>query len=273
MDAVTSAGRAIDLGNGLRVTIDERGDAAAAAGTGVLLLHGGAGPQTVAGLAEALSEHAYVVIPTHPGFNGTPRVPWLDSIDDLADAYLDLLAELGLESVMVIGNSVGGWVAAEMALRDIGGRVKSMVLLNATGIRPDDPTQLTDIRTLPPAAVSRLAFYNPAYRPDPAALSAEQRAGAAANQQALALYAGEDFLFAPKLRRRLHRVTVPVLVAWGEEDGVLSAGYGRVYAAAFPHGQYHGIAEAGHFPHIEQPAAVLGAIGDFVDTVVKPDGD
>ena len=59
----------------------------------------------------------------------------------------------------------------------------------------------------------------------------------------------------------------------GEEDGVLSAGYGRAYAAAFPNGHYHGIAEAGHFPHIEQPGAVLGAIGDFVDTVVKPDGD
>jgi len=272
MNAVTSAGRTIELGNGLQVSIGEWGDAAAGAGAGVLLLHGGAGPQTVAGLAAALSEHAYVVTPTHPGFNGTPRVPWLDSVADLADAYLDLLAELGLDSVMVIGNSVGGWVAAEMALRDIGGRVKSVVLLNATGIRPDDPAQVTDIRTVPPAAISRLAFYNPAFRPDPAALTVEQRAGAAANQQALALYAGEDFLFAPKLRRRLHRVTVPVLVAWGEEDGVLSAPYGRAYAATFPHGHYVGIAEAGHFPHIEQPGAVLGAIGDFVDTVVKPDG-
>jgi pimeloyl-ACP methyl ester carboxylesterase len=84
---------------------------------------------------------------------------------------------------------------------------------------------------------------------------------------------GEDFVFAPKLRQRLHRVTVPVLVAWGEEDGALSAGYGRSYAAAFPDGHYTGIAAAGHFPHIEQPGAVLSAIGDFVDTVVKPDGD
>jgi pimeloyl-ACP methyl ester carboxylesterase len=273
MNAIATASRTIDLGNGLRVSIDERGDAAEAAGAGVLVLHGGAGVQSVAGLAEALSEHAYVVTPTHPGFNGTPRVPWLDSVADLADAYLDLLAELGLEEVMVIGNSVGGWVASEMALRDIDGRVKSLVLLNATGIRPDDPAQITDIRTVPPAAIGRLAFHNPAFRPDPATMTEEQRAGAAANQQALALYAGEDFLFAPKLRRRLRRVTVPVLVAWGEEDGVLSAGYGRAYAAAFASGHYKGITEAGHFPHIEQPVAVLGAIGDFVDTVVRPDGD
>jgi pimeloyl-ACP methyl ester carboxylesterase len=273
MNAIATDSRTIDLGNGLQVTIDERGDAAQAPGVGVLLLHGGAGPRTVAGLAAALSEHAYVVTPTHPGFDGTPRVPWLDSAADLGDAYLDLLEKLGLDQVMVIGNSIGGWIASEMALRDIQGRVKSMVLLNANGIRPDNSAQVTDIRSLPPAAIGKLSFHNPALRPDPATMSEEQRAGLAANQKTLALYAGEDFMFAPKLRRRLHRVTVPVLVAWGEEDGIVGPDYGRVYAAAFPNGQFKGIAEAGHFPQIEQPGAVLAAIGDFVDTVVKPDGD
>src|ERR1700729_4242293 len=131
----TSTSRVIDLGVGLKVTISESGDAAAAGGTGVLVLHGGAGARSVAGLAAALSEHAYVVTPTHPGFDGTPRVPWLDSAADLADAYLDLLEKLGLDQVMVIGNSIGGWIASEMALRDIQGRVKSLVLLNANGIR------------------------------------------------------------------------------------------------------------------------------------------
>jgi pimeloyl-ACP methyl ester carboxylesterase len=200
-------------------------------------------------------------------------VAWLDSVADLADAYLDLLEELGLESVMVIGNSVGGWIAAEMALRDIDGRVKAMVLINASGIRPDSAAQVTDIRLIPPAAIGRLSFHNPALRPDFAAMSEEQRATMAANQQALALYAGADFLFGPKLRRRLHRVSVPVLVAWGEEDGVLTADYGRAYADAFANGHFQPIAEAGHMPQIEQPGALLAAIGDFVQNVVKPDGD
>ena len=263
--------RTIELGNALRITIDERGDANEAAGTGVLLLHGGAGARSMAGLAAALSEHAYVVTPTHPGFDGTPRAPWLDTVADLADAYLDLLEELGLREVMVIGNSFGGWVAAETVLRDIDHRIGSMVLLNATGIRPDHAGQVTDIRQLPPAAVGKLAFHNPALRPDPAALTDEQRAGAAANQQTMAQYAGDEFLFAPKLRRRLHRVTIPVLVAWGTEDGVLPADYGRTYASVFGNGEFRPIPEAGHFPHIEQPAAVLSAIGDFADNVVKPD--
>jgi pimeloyl-ACP methyl ester carboxylesterase len=173
---------------------------------------------------------------------------------------------------MVIGNSIGGWIAAEMALRDIHGRVKSMVLLNANGIRPDNAAQVTDIRGLPPQAIGRLSFHNLALRPDPAAMTEEQRAAMAANQQVLALYAGEDFMFAPKLRRRLHRVTVPVLVAWGMEDGIVSADYGRAYAAAFANGRFQAIAEAGHLPQMEQPGAVLGAIGDFADTMVKAAG-
>jgi pimeloyl-ACP methyl ester carboxylesterase len=53
-------------------------------------------------------------------------------------------------------------------------------------------------------------------------------------------------------------------------DGIVSADYGRAYAAAFANGHFKAIAEAGHFPQLEQPGAVLGAIGDFVDTAVKP---
>src|ERR1700739_1310339 len=102
-----------------------------------------------------------------------------------------------------------------MALPHIGGRVRSRVLLNANGIRPDNAAQVTDIRGMPPQAIGRLSFHNPALRPDPATMTAEQLAGLAANQQTLAVYAGAEFMFAPKLRRRLHRVTVPVLVAWG----------------------------------------------------------
>jgi pimeloyl-ACP methyl ester carboxylesterase len=262
--------RTLELGNALQITIDERGSAGEAGGAGVLLLHGGAGARSMAGLAAALSEHAYVVTPTHPGFDGTPRAPWLDTVGDLADAYLDLLEELGLRHVMVIGNSFGGWLSSEMTLRDIDRRLEAMVLLNATGIRPDHAGQVTDIRPLPPAAIGKLAFHNPALRPDPAALTEAQRAGSAANQKTMASYAGDEFLFAPKLRRRLHRVAIPVLVAWGTEDGVLMPDYGQAYADAFRNGQFHPIPDAGHFPHIEQPKAVIAAIGDFVDNVVKP---
>ncbi|HEX4833353.1 MAG TPA: alpha/beta fold hydrolase [Trebonia sp.] len=250
----------MSLGDGLQVTVDERGPAA---GRSTLLLHSGAGPATMAGLAAALADSAHVVTPTHPGFDGTPRPAWLGSVADLAEAYLDLLTELGLSDVQVIGNSVGGWVAAEMALRDVQRRVASLVLLDANGIRPDSTAQFTDIRGLPLEAIGRLSFHDPARRPDPAAMTEAQRATMLANQQALAAYAGPDFMFAPGLRRRLHRVAIPVLVAWGEADGVVTPEYGRAYAAAFPRARYTAIAEAGHFPQVERPAAVLAAIADF----------
>ena len=179
---------------------------------------------------------------------------------------------------IVIGSGVsGGWAAKELCEK--GMKVLMLERGRMVEHRKDyitegrGPWQLPYRGTLPPAEVSKLAFYNSAFRPDPAALTEEQRAGMVANQQTLAVYAGQDFMFAPKLRRRLHRVTVPVLVAWGEEDGVVSADYGRAYAAAFPNGHFTPIAEAGHFPQIEQLGAVLGAIGDFVDNVIKPDGD
>jgi len=255
----TRTSRSFDLGDGLTLAVDEQGDAG---GSGVLLLHGGAGPRSVAGLADALAEHAYVLTPTHPGFDGQPRPDWMDSVADLAEAYLDLLDTLDLRDVLVAGNSVGGWIAAEMALRDTQGRIGRLVVLNGVGIRADDP--ITDTSTLTPTEMGELAFYNPVYRLNPAVLTDEQRAGMIANQQTLAVYAGVD-MYDPKLRRRLARVTVPVLVVWGEQDGIAPVGYGRAFADSFARGSFQLIPEAGHFPHIEQPAQTLTAIGKFVN--------
>ena len=260
--------RTFDLPNGVNLAVDEYG--VNDEGQGVLILHGGAGPRTVAGLAGALSEHVYAVVPTHPGFDGTPRPDHIDSMADLAVAYLDLLDALDLTGVMVIGSSVGGWIAAEMALRDTRGRIGCLVLVNATGIAGEEGAEVVDPRTLAPGEISTLSFVNPALRPDFSTYSDEQRAAAAANQRTLAVYSGEALTHDPKLRGRLHRVTVPVLVVWGEQDGVAPLEYGRAYAGAFPNGHFEPIADAGHFPHIEQAGRTMGAIGGFVDTVMKP---
>ncbi|WP_052432955.1 alpha/beta fold hydrolase [Streptacidiphilus carbonis] len=262
--------RTVDLAGGLSLTVQEFGSNSD--GGAVLLLHGGAGPRTMAGLGNALSQHVYAIAPTHPGFDGTPRPESFDTVADLAVAYLDLLDELDLTGVMVIGNSVGGWIAAEMALRDTRNRIGALVLLNAVGIHAElKENEVRDVRVMAPAEMTRLSFHNPAFRPDFASFTDEQRAVSAANQRTLAVYAGEAFSHDPKLRGRLHRVTVPVLVVWGEQDGIALPAYGRGYAKSFPNGHYTAIAEAAHFPQIEQLGATLGAIGDFVDTVVKPD--
>jgi pimeloyl-ACP methyl ester carboxylesterase/mannose-6-phosphate isomerase-like protein (cupin superfamily) len=257
--------RTVELRNGLTITVDEYGEVDGA-GNGALVLHGGAGPRSVAGLAAALSQHSYVVVPTHPGFDATPRPDGTDSVADLASAYLDLIEELGLRTVLVLGSSVGGWIAAEMGLRDNHDRISGLVLLAATGIEPEPPLQIADPAKLGPVKTGELAFHDPRLRPDPAALSDEQKAALAANQAALAVYAGgPHFCYDPKLRGRLHRVAVPVLVFAGEQDGIAPLEYERALAASFPRVTFHPVPQAGHFPHLEQPEAVLEAIDTFLD--------
>jgi len=264
----TRKSRTVTIRTGMSITLEEFGTNTE--GTGVLVLHGGAGPRTVAAISAALSAHVYVLTPTHPGFDGTPRPDGFDTVADLAEAYLDLLDELDLTGVMVIGNSVGGWIGAEMALRDNHGRIGALVLLNAVGIAGRGEDRVVDVRTIAPAEISTLSFANAAFRPDFSSFTEEQRAAQVANQKTLAVYGGEHFTFDPKLRRRLHRISVPVLAVWGEQDGVAPLGYGREFIGAFPDGHFVSIPGAAHFPQIEQLGPTLGAIGEFVDTVVKP---
>ncbi|MEV6113908.1 alpha/beta hydrolase [Streptomyces sp. NPDC052109] len=271
VSAPTATTRTVDLPGGLAVTLVEFGRNTG--GTGVLMLHGGAGPRSMAGFAAAMAQHAYVVVPTHPGFDGTPRPESTDTVADLAIAYLDLLDALDLRGVMVAGNSVGGWIAAEMALRDNAARISCLTLLASTGIAPEPPLHLANPADLGPAKTGELAFHDPRLRPDPATLTPEQLATMAANQRTLAVYAGDPFCYDPKLRGRLHRVTVPALVIAGEQDGIAPLEYERTLAGSLPRATFQPIAQAGHFPHIEQPGAVFGAIGDFVDTQVRPDGE
>src|SRR5579859_7277568 len=103
-----------------------------------LLLRGGAGPLSMTGLAGSLAVNARAIVPTHPGFNGEPRPEGFSRISDLALAYLALIERLDLQNVVVVGNSVGGWMAAEMGL--LGSpRVSGIVLLNAVGIDTGSP--------------------------------------------------------------------------------------------------------------------------------------
>jgi pimeloyl-ACP methyl ester carboxylesterase len=244
--------------DGLTIRFDERENN----GRPMLILHGGGGPQTVAGLAAGLSK-AHVVVPTHPGFAGEPRPEWFDSIDDLAFAYLDLLERLDLREVLVIGSSMGGWIASAMALHDTARRLSGLLLINAAGIQVEG-YPVVDVSTLAPNELLALSFHNPAaFSVDPATVTPEQIEGRKANARALAVYDQGLGSADPKLRRRLSRVSIPVLVVWGESDRVILPEYGRAYAQAFPNARFELIAEAGHLPQIEQPERLLPLVRQF----------
>src|SRR6266566_4843023 len=172
--------------DGLTVRIDERGS-----GRPILVLHGGGGPQTVSGFAEALSTRAHVLVPTHPGFAGEPRPEWFNSIDDLAFAYLELLERLNLHDVLVIGSSVGGWIASTMALRDTTQLISGLVLVNGVGIQVDGHP-VPDVSTLAPDKLAALSFHNPAaLRVDPSTITPEEIAARKANTETLYVYDSE----------------------------------------------------------------------------------
>ncbi|MFZ6656456.1 alpha/beta fold hydrolase [Undibacterium sp. TJN19] len=244
------------------------------AGTGqpILLLHGGGGSATVFGMSQALSAKARVLLPTHPGFDGTPRPAHLNSVAELAKFYLQLLEVLGLRNVIVIGASLGGWTAAEMALADSGHnmrnedcqRIKGLILINAVGIEvPAAP--VADVSGLTRPEMIRLASHNPdlvlANTPAP---TPERLAVLAANAATLAVYDGGAGMMLPGLREKLVHVATPTLVLWGESDGIASVVYGKAYAAAFANSKFELITEAGHLPQIEQPAQTLTHIDNFI---------
>ena len=240
------------------ITYSDRG-----AGRTFLLLHGGAGPQSVTGFADTLAAAApgRVIVPAHPGFDGTPRPSDLADIPGLAALYTRLLEELDLAGVTVIGNSMGGWIAAEMAVAG-SARIADLILVDAVGILvPGHP--VADFFALTLAQVADLSYHDPdRFRIDPASMSTNQRAVMAGNRAALAAYAGTAMVDA-SLGGRLGRVQVPALVVWGDSDRIVDPDYGLAFAAAIPGAQFRVLAATGHVPQLESPAELLAAVLDF----------
>jgi pimeloyl-ACP methyl ester carboxylesterase len=246
------------------VTVTERGS-----GRPILLLHGGAGPFSVAGLAELLAaEPARVLAPIHPGFDGTARPAELTTIRSLAVVYAQLLRDLDLTDVCVVGNSIGGWIAAELALAESSvpdPRVSSVVLVDAVGLEVDG-APMPDYFSLTRDQVFDLAYFNPdAFRIDPATLSDERIAAMAVNNAALLAYGGTT-MADPSLLGRLPGIAMPALVVWGAADRIAPVEHGRAYAAAIPGAQFRLITAAGHLPQLEAPAELMAALRDFASS-------
>ena len=242
------------------LTVTEHGH-----GHPVLLLHGGGGPATVAPWGERLAaaRPARVLVPVHPGFGGTPRPAGLDSVRGLAGTYAALLDALDLRDVTVVGNSIGGWVAAELAV--LGSpRVSSCVLVDAVGIEvPGHP--VADFFALSPAELARRSYADPdTYGVDPAALPTAARAAMAGNRAAIEVYAGRA-MTDPTLAGRLAGVRTPTLVVWGAADRIGDPDYGRAYAAAIPGAAFRLIEGAGHLPQIETPDTLVDLVWTFAD--------
>jgi pimeloyl-ACP methyl ester carboxylesterase len=245
---------------GVEITLSERG-----AGRPVLLLHGGGGPQTVTRFADLLAAErpARVITPTHPGFAGTLRPESLISVRGLASVYTGLLAELDLSDVTVVGNSIGGWVAAEMALLDTT-RIRGFILVDAVGIEVQGHP-IVDFFTLTPREVAEYSYYDPdKFGIDPATLPPDALKAMAGNRATLTVYGGATMNDA-SLAARLANVTTPTLVIWGDCDRIATPDYGRALAKAIPGAEFKLLPKTGHMPQIETPDQLLESIWAFAD--------
>lgn len=242
------------------VTLTRRGT-----GHPVLLLHGGGGPATVTAYADRLAADrpVAVIVPTHPGFVGTARPEALSTIGQLAALYVALLSELDVTGVTVVGNSIGGWIAAEMSLLDTT-RVAGFVLVDAVGIDvPGHP--VADFFSLTFAELAQRSYHNPAkYQIDPTRLPSPALATMAGNRATLATYAGTAMVD-PSLLDRLSGSTRPTLVVFGEADRIVDPDYGRAYADAIPSAQFVLLPESGHLPQIETPDQLTEVLWPFID--------
>jgi len=233
----------------------------------MLFLHGANGFAAEHSYVPLLSARQRLIAPSHPGFGKSSLPDWIDAVDDIAYIYLELLDRLGLHQVDVIGCSLGGWLACELAAKSPE-RVRRMVLVGPVGVKtgPVDRLDIPDIFALPQSELERLLFHDPErMRMDPSRLSDEQLAISVRNRETTALLVWEPYMHNPKLPHRLHRITAPTLFVRGESDGLVSASYIDAYARMLPDARIETIAAAGHAPQMEQPEAFARSVLAFLE--------
>lgn len=249
--------------HGVQLEVVDRGQ-----GRPILLLHEEDGLTPRAPFLALLAAYGRVLAPSHPGFGHSPDSTFIDTVDDLSYLYLDLLAELNLRDVVVIGCSLGGWIAAEMAVKSTE-RIDKLVLVAPVGIKVGDreTRDIPDIFALSPAEVTRLKYHDPTRAAiDYTILSDDELTVIARNREATALYVWEPYCHNPKLRHRLHRIDIPTLLLWGASDRFVPPGYyGAAYQKAIPGAKLEMIDEAGHLPHIEQPETCVERVRAFIE--------
>jgi pimeloyl-ACP methyl ester carboxylesterase len=232
-------------------------------GSALLFLHGAGGAGRWLPFQAALARRFAVVQPSHPGHGGSPAAEWIEHISDLAFHYLDLLDDLALERVHLVGASFGGWIAAEVAVM-ASHRLRSLSLIDPVGIKVDGWIYPFLFGMELPQLVATV-FHQPeaALALAPKDQSIDTLAELFRQNAALARVAWNPHLYNPLLRRRLPRITAPTLLCWGEHDRVAPMVCAETWAKAIPGAQLVTFAHSGHVPHLEEPEAVAAAVVEF----------
>lgn len=231
-------------------------------GERLLFLHGAAGLTGWPSFFETLSQHYDVWFPEHPGFGQSEAPDSLSSIAALARYYRRFIDDMGVGPCHLVGSSLGGWLAAEVAvLGDV--PLRSLTLVGPAGLRPR-ATPPADVPAPTAEDLTRRLFFNQAIAERLLAQpSTEAQQQAQARNRATVARLGGSF-YNPQLEAALARVDVPALVLWGEQDRVVPVAQAALWAGALPRASTCIVPACGHLPHLEKPAEGAEALLGFL---------
>ncbi len=164
-------------------------------GPQILLLHGDEGPIDHFPFFDRIAEHYEIIQPVHPGFAGTQIPEHFDNPQDLIFLYLDLIDLSDLKEAILLGFSMGGWLAAEIAVMNTR-RFSKLVLVDSVGIKPGGPfdRDIADVFALSPAEQMQITWNDPSKAPDPATMTDDELQLFAADRVALGFYTWEPYM-------------------------------------------------------------------------------
>ncbi|HEY3701078.1 MAG TPA: alpha/beta fold hydrolase [Acidimicrobiales bacterium] len=243
------------------------------AGTGdpVVYLHSAMGEGAGMLFLEELAEERAVVAPVFPGFGGSEGIDSIEDMDDAVFHLLDVLDRLGLSSPAVVGLSLGGWMAAELAVR-YPDRVSRLVLVNPAGLYIPG----AEIKELFGRPLRELAEDMFADQSHPMAQMMSQLDIMAASEveipfevlrpllqsmAATAKLAWDPYLHDPKLARRLHRVSSPALIVRGAQDTLVPRAHAEAYARGIFNARLVEVDGAAHLLPLEKPDELVELVG------------
>ena len=233
-------------------------------GQTLLLLHGAGGSVNLKKLAAKLAEDYDVLLPDHPGFGLSEQSKRLSSVSDLAFYYLDFIQELSLKDVHLVGLSMGGWIAAEMAIRSTA-KVKSIALVSSAGIHVKGVPK-GDLFLWSPEELVRNLYVNQDVVDDVLSQepTSEELEFMVKNRVAAARYAWHPRFYNPDLEKWLHRIDVPTLILWGDQDKIFPVEYASAFKNLIPHAQTQILKDCGHVPHMDQPEVFYHSLKSFL---------
>jgi pimeloyl-ACP methyl ester carboxylesterase len=219
----------------------------------------------------ALAAEVRLLAPAHPGCNASEENDEIDTIEDVVFHYLQVLDAIGMDAFHLVGASIGGWIAAEIAIR-IPERVRSLALIGASGLfvagHPiADIFMLVQARNGVDYADFRRTLFCRADAPEALAMFPDGRMPV---ERELLRYRMFRFAsrigFAPpylhdrKLLDRLHRFARPAVVIAGNCDSLVPVNHAQAYAQGLRNAELTIIADAGNSVAVERPSEVAAAV-------------